>query len=98
MSLVKGRINKAQPLYTFLVAIAIILCYSTYIWRTFSGYYFYDDYEYARAAFQLTKGSFSVIYDTFTHRLVFIALLAGSFSLFGINDFSAVLCYLQLPS
>lgn len=91
MSLVEGKISKAQPIYTFLVAIGIILCYSTYIWRTFSGYYFYDDYEYARAAFQLTKGSFSVIYDTFTHRLVFIALLAGSFSLFGINDFSAVL-------
>jgi hypothetical protein len=92
MSLAKERrITKAHYIYTFLVAIAIILFCCAYIWRTFSGYYFYDDYEYAKAAFQLTKGSFSVIYDTFTHRLVFIALVACSFSLFGINDFSTVL-------
>jgi hypothetical protein len=83
--------NASGYAYRYLFITGILLLYSVYIWRTFSGYYFYDDFEYAHAAYRQLEGSFILANDTFTHRLAFIFLISCAYALFGINDFSTVL-------
>jgi hypothetical protein len=69
-----NRRYRVWVLFGFLAFLAV------YLYRTFSGYYFYDDYSYARFAHQLTEGSFSLQNDTFSHRLGFLLPIAGLYA------------------
>lgn len=80
-------LEKARPVLFGLGGTGVAV---VYLLSTFSGYYFYDDYTYAKYAYQLLHGQFIVQPDSFSHRVGFIGLLAGVYALGGINDFTHV--------
>ncbi|MES2732652.1 MAG: hypothetical protein V4714_12920 [Bacteroidota bacterium] len=71
--------------------IALLAFLVIYLYFTFSGYYFYDDYGYAQRAYQLLDGSFQLQSDSFSHRFGFFAPIACIYALLGITDFSTIL-------
>lgn len=63
---------------------------------SFQGYYGGDDLDYVQFAQQILDGSFSLSTETFSARVIPIGLLAISFAVFGINDFSTVLPFMLI--
>lgn len=81
--------NEYSKKYTFLsISIIFIVAYNIIY---FQGYFGYDDMEYAQLAKQVINGDFEISSNTFSARWVIIYLLALSYKLFGINEFSSSL-------
>ena len=71
----------------FFFCIAFLFVYHII---SFQGYFGYDDVEYAQLAIQLMNGDFEFSANHFSSRIAVIALLALSYQLFGVNDFSSM--------
>lgn len=81
--------SESSKKYLFLsISILFLLVYNMI---SFHGYFGYDDVEYAQLAKQVIDGNFGISANTFSARWVIIFLLALSYKLFGINDFSSSL-------
>ncbi len=78
--------------YCFLLMSIIFLV--SYHLISFQGYYGGDDLDYVRLAEKILDRSFSLTSETFSARIVPVGMLALSFSVFGISDFSTVLPFM----
>lgn len=80
----------------WLVLIGLILFLIFRHIIAFSGYYGWDDMEYAQLSYQWAKGNFALSENHFSYRFPIIFLTGLSYKLFGINDTSSAIPALLL--
>ncbi len=80
----------------WLVLIGLILFLMFRHIIAFSGYYGWDDMEYAQLSYQWAKGNFALSENHFSYRFPIIFLTGLSYKLFGVNDMSSAIPTLLL--